>query len=187
MKYMWRLVSIAVVVILLMNCGSKRNSENKEVQIESVDTDVLDSTFYGVCGSGTSMHSLELITDQGDTLNYLVNNEDSISKLMGGMLVGDRMAVVGYKNENGEMQASKVINITTLQGRWMSIDKNFEIQEGGVVETSVKAESHPWSSWKICNCKLVLNADTFDINKLGADSLYLENRHGIYAFKRQIN
>ena len=103
------------------------------------------------------------------------------------MLVGDRMAVIGYKNQYGEMLASKVVNITTLQGRWTSIDKNFEIQEGGIVASSVKAESHPWTSWKICNCKLILNSDTFEIDNLGADSLYLENHHGIYAFKRQAN
>ncbi len=187
MKQIWRVVGIVVVAMLMINCRGKKNTENKEEAMKTMETEVLDSTFYGVCGSGTSMHSLEFITDQGDTLNYLVNNEDGESSLMGGMLVGDRMAVIGYKNENGEMQATRVINITTLQGRWTSIDKNFEIQEGGIVASSIKSESHSWNSWKICNCKLVLNTDTFDIEKLGADSLYLENRYGIYAFKRQSN
>lgn len=187
MKQIWRLVGMAVVAILMINCGGKKNTENKAEAIKPIEAEVLDSTIYGVCGSSTSMHLLELITDQGDTLNYLVNNEDSVSTLMGGMLVGDRMAVIGYENENGEMQATRVVNITTLQGRWTSIDKNFEIQEGGIVKSLIKTESHSWNSWKICNCKLVLNTDTFDIDKLGADSLYLENRYGIYAFKRQSN
>ena len=78
-----------------------------------------------------------------------------------------------------------MVNLTTLLGRWTSIDKNFEIQEGGVVESSVKAETHPWTSWKIYNGNLLLNRDTFNVVQLGADSLYLENGEGIYAFKRQ--
>ena len=94
------------------------------------------------------------------------------------------MAVVGHLSE-GELVADQVINLTALQGRWTSIDKNFEIQEGGVVASSVKAESNPWTSWKIFNGQLLLNKDTFRINSLGADSLYLENTAGIFTYKRQ--
>lgn len=187
MKQVWRVMGMALIVMLMVNCNGKKNSPNSEGEVGAKEAEIPDSTIYGVCGSGTSMHSLELITDQGDTLTYIVNNDDSVSILKGGLLTGDRMAVVGFKNEYGEMQASQVINITTLLGRWTSIDKNFEIQEGGVVASSVKAESNPWTTWKITNCKLVLNTDTFDIDKLGADSLYLENSQGIYVFKRQLN
>ena len=38
--------------------------------------------------------------------------------------------------------------------------------------------------WKICNGQLVLSSDTFSIYELGADSLFLENERGIYAYKR---
>ena len=34
------------------------------------------------------------------------------------------------------------------------------------------------------NGHLVFNSDTFDVAELGADSMFLENRHGIYGFKR---
>lgn len=131
------------------------------------------------------MHTLELITDEGDTLTYLVDVDSEDEVVKGGMLAGDRMAVVGAKDGNGELVATQVVNLTTLLGRWTSIDKNFEIQEGGVVESSVKAETHPWTSWKIYNGNLLLNRDTFNVVQLGADSLYLENGEGIYAFKRQ--
>ena len=70
-------------------------------------------------------------------------------------------------------------------GHWTSIDRNFEIEEGGTVRSSVKAETNPWTSWKILNGQLLLNRDTFDITSLGADSLYIENRNGIFVFKRQ--
>jgi hypothetical protein len=76
-----------------------------------------------------------------------------------------------------------VINLTTLLGKWQSLDRKFEIKEGGVVETVVN-EQKPYTSWKIVNGKLVLSADTFSIYELGADSLYLENSVGIFAYKR---
>ena len=94
------------------------------------------------------------------------------------------MAVIEGASLDGEKSTKKIINLTTLQGKWLSLDKNFEIQEGGVVKSNVKAESKPWTSWKILNGRLLLNKDTFDIVKLGNDSLYLENRVGIFAFKR---
>ena len=83
MKQICLFVGVVAVAIFMVNCGGKKNSENKDSVLEAKETEVLDSTFYGVCGSGTSMHSLELITDQGDTLNYLVNNEDDTPTIMG--------------------------------------------------------------------------------------------------------
>lgn len=32
--------------------------------------------------------------------------------------------------------------------------------------------------------QVILNRDTFDVDNLGADNLYLENDKGIYTFKR---
>lgn len=81
--------------------------------------------------------------------------------------------------------AQHIINLTSLLGKWTSIDKNFEILEGGEVKNNVKVETNPWTSWKILNGKLLLNTDTFCIGKLGPDSLLLENKVGIFIFKRQ--
>ena len=50
----------------------------------------------------------------------------------------------------------------------------------------MKAEQNPWTSWKILNGKLLLNKDTFMIDELGPDSMYLENNAGIFTFKRQV-
>lgn len=38
---------------------------------------------------------------------------------------------------------------------------------------------------EIVNGLLLLNTDTFQIDELGSDSLYLENREGIFVYKRQ--
>ena len=143
---------------------------------------IVDSTLYGRCGEGTAMHTLELITDEGDTLYFGINN-DSVMNVRGGLGAGDRLAVIAGEDYDGEPQAQLVLNLTTLLGKWTALDKNFELQEGGVVVSNV-TEPKPLTEWKICNGRLVLSADTFDIYELGADSLYLENANGIYSYKR---
>lgn len=185
-------VFASLMLLVLAGCNSKKEKPN--LQANDVE-EVADSTVYGVCGEGTSMHSLELITDTGDTLTYTILDAEAdmdgmvtggglVSHVEGGLMAGDKVAVTGQKVD-GELIADKVINVTSLLGHWTSIDKNFEIEEGGTVRSSVKAESNPWTSWKILNGRLLLNRDTFNINLLGADSLYIENEKGIYTFKRQ--
>ena len=77
------------------------------------------------------------------------------------------------------------INITSLLGNWTSLDKNFEIKEGGEVTSILQSEKNVWTSWKIFNGKLLLSRDTFDVIELGADSMALENKAGIFVFERK--
>lgn len=187
----FRLFMIASAVVFLAGCNAKKEKPQAVVDDEEV---VADSTVYGVCGEGTSMHSLELITDAGDTITYTILDAEAdldggllsgpVTTVVGGMMSGDKMAVTGHKVE-GEMLADRVINVTSLLGHWTSLDKNFEIEEGGTVRSNVKAETNPWTSWKILNGQLLLNRDTFAIDNLGADSLAIENARGIFLFKRQ--
>lgn len=175
-------VVFALVAFVAAGChnGSKRVSEVDSVMVEPV---AQDSTIYGVCGEGTAMHTLELVTDAGDTLRYIFG-ESGDNPVVGGLLVGDRLAVVDGPVVDGDKTARKIINLTTLIGKWTSLDKNFEIEEGGVVKSSIEAEKNPWTSWKILNGQLLLNRDTFEIYNLGSDSLYLENKEGIFVYKR---
>lgn len=180
-------MGLLFLVLMLAACDAK-----KKQQIEDTDevAEVNDTTVYGVCGDGTSMHSLEIITDAGDTLVYTLLSQDAEtevetpSDVQGGLMAGDKMAVTGHKTAD-ELVADRVINVTSLLGHWTSIDKNFTIEEGGTVHSAVKAETNPWTSWKILNGSLLLNRDTFAIEGLSADSLYLENANGIFTFKRQ--
>ena len=184
MKYAFYLLALVVVTMTVASCKKNKSVAVRPMANTEDTLSAADSTVYGVCGEATAMHTLQLITDTGDTLSYMINDEENQStNVQGGLLVGDRLAVVGTKID-GDMTAQTVINLTTLVGKWTSIDKNFEIEEGGTVKSNVKAESNPWTSWKIFNGKLVLNRDTFNINLLGADSLYLENSKGIYTYKR---
>lgn len=185
-KYDKTLLAALLAMMIGWGCtGKKTQQQPTESDTMVVEVSTPDSTVYGVCGEGTSMHALELVTDEGDTLTYLVDADTEQEAVKGGLFAGDRMAVVGYKGAEGDMVATCAVNLTTLMGKWTSIDKNFEIQEGGLVESSIKAETRPWTSWKIHNGQLLLNADTFAIERLGADSLCLENGEGIFVFKRQ--
>lgn len=177
-------ICLLAFIFVMVACEEKKAATKVVVPVvdSTLIEDVPDSTIYGVCGEGCSMHMLELVTANGDTLNLRVNMEES-AMVKGGMMVGDRMAVVGHQEDDGSWVADDAVNLTTLLGKWSSIDKNFEIQEGGVVVSTI-TEPKPLTEWKICNANLVLSSDTFSVYSLGEDSLYLENEHGIFAYKR---
>lgn len=182
MRMFSRLFLCLSVVFALCSCNSGK-TEGKVEQKDSIVTTVADSTLYGVCGEGTMMHTLELVTEDGKTLSVLIDEERG-SDVQGGLLNGDRMAVTCF-SEGDEVVGQKVVNLTTLLGRWTSLDRNFTIKEDGSVESSVSAETRPYTQWSIVNAHLVLNTDTFDILTLGADSLTIENNDGVFVYKRQ--
>ncbi len=179
---MKKIFMFAVMLLAIVGCTHKKQSPVASCDAEA---EVNDSTIYGVCGEGTMMHSLELITSMQDTLTILINNEDAIDQTVvaGGLMSGDRMAVTARKTDDGWV-AQRILNITSLLGKWTSIDKNFEITDDGEVKSSVKMESKAWTSWRILNGQLLLNRDTFDIVSITADSLEIENKDGIYAYRR---
>lgn len=181
---MRKLAFAAIAAAVLLTAACSNNKKTAPVAEIVADNDsVADSTAYGRCGANTAMHTLELVTDKGDTLSYRLESEDTCADVQGGLFIGDRLAVVGTRDADGGMTAQKVINLTSLLGKWASIDKSFEIHEGGTVISNVK-EPSPYTEWKILNGRLVLSADTFSVYALGPDSLYLENANGIYGYKR---
>lgn len=183
MKHIISFVIVMAFVALSVSCNSKKGGTDTSSSVtEQVETEA-DSTIYGSCGEGTSMNSLQLITEKGDTLNFTMVSEDTSSVVLGGLLAGDRLAVVACKTADGEQFAKTVINITSLMGKWSSIDRSFTIEDGGVVEGD-NQEPKPYVDWRILNGKLILTSDTFSVYALGPDSLLLENNNGIYAYKR---
>ena len=191
---MKQLKFIPLVGILLFSFFAVFSCKEKAKNLSLNETDSIDngletdSTLYGICGEGTGMHNLQLITDSGDSIDCMLMDdcEQANMGLRGGLLVGDRMAVIG-RNVDGEFQAIEVLNLTTLLGRWNSIDKDFEIEEGGAIQTYQPVEKNDWKVWKIFNGKLLLGRDSFQVNTLGPDSLVLENKQGIFVYKRKEN
>lgn len=179
--------------LVLLSCLMACNGNKQKTTDNSAATDTAtaaDSTLYGICGEGTAMHTLQLITLTGDTLNLSLLPDDdpdaaTPATVNGGLMCGDHLAVLATTTADGPI-ATKVINLTSLMGRWTSISRNFVIEEGGIVTSDVKAETHPYTSWKIFNGQLLLGRDTFNIVTLGPDSLAIENHNGIYLYKRQL-
>lgn len=177
--------SLFLIALLCVACNQK-NDKPQSVEMEEIE--ISDSTLYGICGEGTMMHTLELITSMQDTLSININDVDldEPTMVVGGLMCGDRMAVTAMKTD-GEWTAQRIINLTSLLGKWTSIDKSFQITDDGEVISDVKTESKSWTSWRILNGQLLLNRDTFDIVTLDADSLELENSNGIFFYKRLRN
>lgn len=179
--------------LVLLSCLMACNGNKQKNTDNSAATDTAtaaDSTLYGICGEGTAMHTLQLITLTGDTLNLSLlpdddDDADTRATVNGGLMCGDHLAVLATTTADGPI-ATKVVNLTSLMGRWTSISRNFVIEEGGIVTSDVKAETHPYTSWKIFNGQLLLGRDTFNIVTLGPDSLAIENHNGIYLYKRQL-
>lgn len=170
---------------MLTTACKEKTAVSPDNGTDSICEEELDTTVYGICGEGTTMHNLELITNDGDTLNLAVNVDDSDTDVVkGGLLSGDKLAVI-VTDIYGEKTAGIVVNLTTLEGKWTSLDRNFEIVDGGEVLSTVQSETNPYTSWKIHNGKLLMGRDSFDVVSLGADSLELENSKGIFVYKRQ--
>lgn len=176
------IIASMVLAMLVVGCGNKQQ-QGEGADSTAVAVSVLDSALYGVVGEATSMHSLELIDENGKKTT-LALDVDMKSDVQGGIMSGDHVTLVWTKNASGDMEAQKVVNITTLLGKWSSLDRNFEIKDDGSVESQQVAETKPYTAWEMVNAKLVLSRDTFDVNYLGADSLLLENEKGIFAYKR---
>lgn len=167
----------------VIGCKDNKTKQVLGQTTENLDTlNAGDSTVYGTMVDG-GMNSLILLADNGDTVEYLVNPDDTLEVVKGGKINGDRFAVIGYQ-EYGDRFIRSAINLTSLLGNWTSLDRNFEIKEGGTVTSTLQSEKNSWTSWKIWNGQLVLSKDTFLVDDLGADSLALENRNGIFVFSR---
>ncbi|MBR0116272.1 MAG: hypothetical protein IKH02_02345 [Prevotella sp.] len=186
-----KITFVAALALMAVGCTDKKEA-NIPVIKETKAVAQGDETKFGECVNATS-HSFQLVQIDGDTLDFIVEEqylspEDSLvvgDVVCGGLYDGNKMAVMATPGEEG-LVVRKAINVTSLMGRWTSLDKNFEIKDGGVVESHVQNESNPYTEWKILNGKLVLSKDTFNILSIGNDSLYLENEKGIYAYKRQL-
>lgn len=180
-----KITFVAALALMAVGCTDKKEA-NIPVIKETKAVAQGDETKFGECVNATS-HSFQLVQIDGDTLDFIVEEqylspEDSLvvgDVVCGGLYDGNKMAVMATPGEEG-LVVRKAINVTSLMGRWTSLDKNFEIKDGGVVESHVQNESNPYTEWKILNGKLVLSKDTFNILSIGNDSLYLENEKGIY-------
>ena len=167
----------------LMVCCERKQPAASSLLGDDLIEQPLDTTTYGICGEKTTPSRIQLITDLNDTLFIKVSDEGA-SNIVGGIIVGDRLALTYRHSPHDDLILDQCINITSLLGRWKSIDRQFEICEGGVVAGDSLAGQKAWTKWTLLNGRLLLNKDTFTIASLGADSLELETPTEIFLYTR---
>ena len=93
MKKLSCLCILSALIVMLGSCGNKSQSVPFD-NGDSVYYAQADPTLFGVCGVETTMNTLQLITDTGDTLHLDLTPARDKDQVFGGMHVGDRMAVI---------------------------------------------------------------------------------------------
>ena len=192
------IVMVVMAIWMMASCGGK----TKQVPFDdgdSADIANADPTIYGVCGEGTAMNTLQLLTDTGDTLSIDLSEAQDKEQVLGGLQVGDRMAVMTTKDKT---EAVLVINQATLLGNWVmpnpidgSDEVGFRIKEGGVAE-SIEQSDLVYKTWRLIRGQLELvmmresgsgedETMLYDIVKLGPDSLTLKATDETLEYSRQ--
>lgn len=198
---MKKFLSISVVMLAVLMMGSC-GGNNKKVPFDNGDSlniAAVDPTVYGVCGDGTTMNMLQVITDTGDTLMLNIEEAQKEGRVLGGIETGDRMAVVPNDKRT---EALIVVNQATLLGNWVmpnpldgSDEVGISIKEGGIVE-GIDQSSLIYKTWRLVNGQLELvmvreggseldETYLYDIDKLTSDSLIFHDADDIYQYGRQ--
>ena len=181
-------LSVASAIVMFLSCGGGNQQYQAEDEQDTTNVENLiprDHTIYGVCTEGTAMNTLEMITDNGDTLTLSLTSAQERGKVFGGLQVSDRVAVVA---DNAKKEAKLVINLNTLMGDWVMPDPidgsseiGIRIKEGGVAE-SIDQSVIVYRTWKIFNGDLEIELmregggdeeeqNRYEILNLGPDTL----------------
>ena len=146
-----------VSALMIISCGGGNQQAQQNVEDDEDSTDVYvprDQTIYGICGNGTAMNTLQLLTDNGDTLSLAV-------------IVINQNTLLGDWVMPNPIDGSSEVGI--------------RIKEGGVAE-SIDQSSIIYKTWKIFNGKLEILSqregggdmeeyNLYELIMLGADSL----------------
>ena len=198
MKKTLALLAVVATMATMIGCGGKRQN----VPFDNGDSLAIanaDPTIYGICGVGTTMNVLQLVTDTGDTLMIDLSSAQDKGKVFGGLQVGDRMAVL----PNADNTAAQIaINQSTLLGNWVmpnpldgSDEVGIRIKEGGIAE-SIDQMSIIYRTWRLDRGQLEIvlvreggseeeEVYLYDLVKLGPDSLVFKDNDDTFEYGRQ--
>lgn len=198
---MYKMIVFTIISLVAVMMGSCGNGSQKVPFDDGDSAEVanLDPTVYGICGVATSMNSLQLITDTGDTLIIDLSTAQEDEKILGGLQPGDRMAVIPTSDKK---EALVVINQTSLLGNWVmpnpidgSDEIGIRIKEGGIVE-GIDQSSIIYKTWRLVRGHLEIvtvreggseedETNLYEIVKLGADSLVFKDSEDTFEYSRQ--
>jgi hypothetical protein len=189
---------LPALTVILGSCGNK----TEKVPFDNGDSAysaMADPTLFGVCGIETSMNTLQLITDTGDTLQLDLTKAHEENKVFGGLQSGDRMAVLANSDNT---EALMVVNQAALLGNWVmpnpidgSDEVGISIKEGGIAE-SIEQSVIIYKTWKLTRGKLEIvsvreggteeeETNLYDIIKLTPDSLVYKDAEDTFEYSRQ--
>ena len=139
---------MAGIVAFGSSCGNKQQAAASDEDTTSTEELVpTDKTVYGICTSSADSKMLLLLADSGDTLKLDMTPAIEADKVLGGLQVSDRLAVVADKKQKLALQ---VINLNTLMGDWVmpdpidgSTEVGIRIKEGGVAESIDQSQRLP--------------------------------------------
>lgn len=178
----------AAMMVLCGSCGGGKQQVQLDDSLDSTKMENViprDRTIYGICTDGTAMNTLEMVTDNGDTLALNLVKAQETGKVLGGLQASDRVAVVADADKK---HALVVINLNTLMGDWVmpdpidgSAEIGIRIKEGGVAE-SIDQSVIVYRTWKIFNGELEIElmregggdeeeTNRYEILTLGPDTL----------------
>lgn len=179
-------LSISCALIAFLSACTASNTEKGGINdSDSIEQVVIpDTAIYGIIDESTTMHMLTVKMEDGKTVTLSMNTDSIESDIQGGLFAGDKVTLTAVKGSE-EPAVRKLVNLSSLLGKWTSLARNFQIMENGVVESNASAETNPYTQWQMSNAQIILNNDTFDVLSLGADSMALENSKGIFVYKRQ--
>ena len=145
MKIRKTIMLVALAVLAVVACKEKKDTNRPVLSIQS-ENEEADTTAYGKC-FGAAMNSLMLVTDNGDTIAYMLETDTVRADVQGGLFDGDKLAILA-NNVDGTMRATKVINLTTLLGKWTNVARNFDMRMSSVcASTFVFSAPLSWSVW----------------------------------------
>ncbi len=179
---MKKLLYVALTAAAICSCHNGNNTANE--QKASKDIVIDDSTYYGdYFGNPYSdKDDTFRITQASDTTHplsiYIPNPlRDSLTEsqdiVFGNIVPGSKFAVIGVKDELGEydLVAKKVINLTTLMGKWIDKDTG---------DTLTLDDENSW----IKNGQIIATGEPMDITFLNIDTLELESKDYIRSYRR---
>ena len=193
------LMAFIAAVMLLSGCGGENRQTPDSAGEDSSTVYVnAEKTVFGICGEGSAMNTLQMITDSGDTLSLSITDAKENGKVLGGYACGDRMAVL---LNDDKTVAQLVINETTLLGNWVmpnpldgSSFVGISLKDCGIAE-SIDQSTIVYKTWRIVNGRIEIQSvregggdeeeiNVYDIVKLDADSLVYKNEEDLFEYGR---
>ena len=191
--FAWLMIAVAAMTA---GCDNKSSRQTTEEAPDSTAAEVVDRDFtlYGVCGDGSAMNTLQLVTDEGDTVVVSIDDANDRGLCYGGFQSGDRMAVI---LEEDETTASQVVNLTALTGDWVASDpanpqSGIRLKEDGVAE-NIGNGAVEYRSWRLFNGRLLIECvrdgatetGSYEIVSIGPDSLVFKDSSQLFKYSRK--